>query len=180
MAELAAKRGWYYLYDTTANAPALGHAEHRARLADTLRRTRYFLVNWAKCTSPAEIAGQHEVGFRYFEGAAAGCCLIGDAPDTPQWRELFGFEDSLFRLPFDSGEVEGLIDELERDPKRVAQHRLNHVVRSLRAHDFAHRFAAMLGTLGVERRAGLEARLGELEARAAEAEASGLGAMRWR
>ena len=114
---------WYYMYDTVANCPVSSHAEHRSRLADMIKRSRFFLVNTASWHKGERTGGQQELGFRYFEGAAAGAVLIGDAPRNASFNEYFGWQDSVIPLPFDSGDIADVLAELGRrsEPPRADQ-----------------------------------------------------------
>ncbi len=49
--------------------------------------------------------GQSEVGARYFEGAAAGAVLLGQAPTAPGFREDFPWPDAVVEARADGGDV---------------------------------------------------------------------------
>ena len=84
----------FYLHDTfaAAKAAAFDHREHRELLARLSQRSRYFVVAPAKIDSYAETHGQIEIGYRYFEGAAAGAVMIGQAPDCASFRDMFDWQ----------------------------------------------------------------------------------------
>lgn len=145
-----AQRGdWFYHYDTFDNARFTDHREHRQRFADLIQRTRYFLVNTAICNEPDRTAGQRELGFRYFEGAAAGAVLIGDAPRSNAFEALLGWPDALIPLPFDSADIAPVLDALDADPQRVERIRRANIVNSLRKHDHVYRWAQVLKAVGL-------------------------------
>src|SRR5258705_13338084 len=136
---------WYYMYDAGTNYSVSSHAEHRRRLADMIKRSRFFLVNPASGADKVErTRGQQELGFRFFEGAAAGAVLIGDAPHNASFNEYFGWQDSVIPLPFDSGDVADVIAELEADPSRLGRISKTNVVNSLRRHDHVYRWGQVL------------------------------------
>jgi hypothetical protein len=168
--QLARRRDWFYLYDTSYEPQVSSYLEHRQRLADLIGRSRYFLVNPGKMTT-AEINGQEEIGYRYFEGAAAGAVMIGERPRTPAFGRLFDWSDSVVHLPFNSPQVEGAIEALEQDRDRVERIRRTNVAQSLRRHDHVHRWGEVLAVAGLPPTRAMEARIRLLERRAREVEA---------
>jgi len=168
-----AQRGdWFYHYDTFENARFTDHREHRQRLAGLIQRTRYFLVNTATCNEPSRTRGQRELGYRYFEGAAAGTVLIGDAPRTNSFDTLFGWPDAVIPLPFDSVDIAPILDALDADPQRVERIRRANIVNSLRKHDHVYRWAEVLKAVGLPETDMMQQRRRALEELAAEVELS--------
>ncbi len=166
-----AERGdWFYHYDTFDNARFTDHREHRKRFAGLIQRTRYFLVNTAICNEPDRTAGQRELGFRYFEGAAAGAVLIGDAPQNNAFRTLLDWPDAVVPLPFDSADIAPIIEALDADPQRVERIRRANIVNSLRRHDHVYRWAGVLKAAGLEETPMMKERRRVLEGLAAEVE----------
>ncbi|MBL8327514.1 MAG: glycosyltransferase family 1 protein [Rubrivivax sp.] len=159
------QRGWYYLYDTSWGLETNDPVQHRALLANTIKRSRFFIANRAKVDAPQQTGGQQEVGFRFFEGAAAGTIMLGEIPDTPSFKQLFGWEDAVIALPFGSDNVEAVIDELLASPERMAAIQARNVRESLLRHDWAYRWQALLEQAGLPPMSALLARqkrLGEL------------------
>ena len=146
---MAEQGDWYYVYDTLTNCPVTSNAEHRRRLAEMLKRTRYFLATAVRHYNPERTKGNQELGLRYFEGAAAGTVLIGDAPFNESFTENFGWQDSVIPLEFNSGDIADVIAELEADPERVERIRRANVVNSLRRHDHVYRWAEILSIAGL-------------------------------
>jgi hypothetical protein len=161
---------WYYLYDTVGNCRVSSHAEHRSRLADMIKRSRFFLVNGGRWYDPERTGGQQELGLRFFEGAAAGAVLIGDAPRNPSFNEYFGWQDSVIPLPLNSGDVADVIAELEADPRRLERISKTNVVNSLRRHDHVYRWGQILSIAGLKETRAMEGRRRELEELAASIE----------
>jgi hypothetical protein len=160
----------YYMYDTVTNCPIASHVEHRSRLADMIKRSRFFLVNPARRGDPERTAGQEELGFRFIEGAAAGAVLIGDAPRNASFNEYFGWHDSVIPLPFDSGDIADVIAEVEADPSRLERISKTNVVNSLRQHDHVYRWGQILSIAGLKETRAMEGRRHELEELAASIE----------
>ncbi len=160
--ELAARRGWFYLYDTLGSSAMPDHREHRRNLGSLLRRTRYFLAYPGKVDVPAETGGQQEIGFRYFEGAAAGAILVGQAPANPWFERLLGWRDAVVELPWGSAGIERALAPLEADPDRVERARRANVAGSLLRHDHVYRWAEVLRHTGLPETTAMEARRREL------------------
>jgi len=153
---LAQERQLFYLYDTFRDSSVQDPAEHRRHLAGLIKRTRYFLATWAKFDIPGRTALQHEVGFRFFEGAAGGTVLLGAEPQTPMFETLFGWTDAV--VPCGPDDIGDVIRNLDRDVARTEQIRRSNVVNSLKRHDSAYRWANVLAEVGLECKPALEKR----------------------
>lgn len=163
-----------YLCDTARVRELVdGHAQHREQLARLIARTRYFVVNRAKVNAPDTIQGQQEFGPRFFEGAAGGAILIGDAPEHGPFLSYFDWPDAMCRLPYDSPDVCNLIDSLEAQPERVEAARRENLVNTLRRHDWLYRWQLVLDTLALAPGPAATARRAELERRASAIGAAG-------
>jgi hypothetical protein len=160
----------YYVYDTVGNCRVSNHAEHRRRLADMIKRSRFFLVNAGRSHNPERTGGQQELGLRYFEGAAAGAVLIGEAPRNASFNEYFGWQDSVIPLPFNSADVAEVIAELYADPSRLERISNANVVNSLRRHDHVYRWGQILSIAGLKDTKAMESRRRQLEELAASIE----------
>lgn len=148
---LAAERGLFYMFDTTnGKATVYDPADHRTQLANLIKRARYFITNVAKITSPEETAGQQEVGFRFYEGAAAGAVMIGEPPRCPSFDANFGWEDAVVYMPFGTATPSSVIDVLDAAPERVDAIRRRNVANSLRLHDWVYRWAPILDVAGLQ------------------------------
>lgn len=159
---MAENKGRYYVYDTVTNCPVSSHAEHRSRLADNVKRSKFFLVNAAAYTELQRTGGQQELGYRFFEGAAGGAVLIGDAPRNESFHEHFGWEDAVIQLPADR-EIVDFITELESDPHRLKHVSDMNVINSLRRHDHVYRWAEVLSIAGLSETWQMDCRRRELE-----------------
>ena len=157
--DFARRSGRFYYYDTTRTPPAKRSTsqltfevtdvmQHRMLLANLLKRSRYFVANRAYANLPAWTAGVHEIATRYYEGAAAGAVMVGEPPDSDEFRLQFDWPDAVVRLPFDAPEVAELVKRLDAEPARLAAIRRNSVVGALERHDWLHRWRAMLDAVG--------------------------------
>lgn len=153
---VAARRRLFYLYDTLSDAGVHDPADHRRHLAELIKRSRYFPAMRAKFDVPQQTATQHEVGFRFFEGAAAGAVLLGAAPNTPMFDQFFGWKDAV--VPCTPDNIATVIEALESDPERVERIRRSNIINSLRRHDCADRWSDVLAAAGLPTTPGIEAR----------------------
>lgn len=171
---LAATRDIFYLYDTLPSLlvrPSVP-VEHREMIANAARLSRFFVTYPAKFGDD-ETHGQSEVGARYFEGAAAGTILLGQAPASSAFRRDFPWPDAVVELDPDGSDVVEVLADLSRRPDEMALLGARNAAAALRWHDWAHRWNSILETAGLAPRSVLNKRLRVLETLAAEAERVG-------
>jgi hypothetical protein len=172
----AREGGFFYYYDTV-ESKAFGRfgrqltfrvgnvQEHRLLLASLLKRSRYFIANRAWADDSELTRGKDEIASRFYEGAAAGAVMLGDPPDTEDFRAQFDWDGAVVAMPFHASEVARVIAGLEKEPERVAGIRRRNVVNALSRHDWSHRLRALLEAAGLSptpRMVGREARLSAL------------------
>lgn len=157
LVELGRKRKIFYYYDTVAASGAglkqrTFHvdrpAEHRLQLASLLHRTRYFIANRSR-VNEADAALYEVISSRFYEGAAAGTVMLGEAPRSADFEQQFDWRDAVIPLPFDSPDVERTLVELNADPLRLERARRENLRQSALRHDWTHRFRTVLDTLGM-------------------------------
>jgi hypothetical protein len=162
----ASEQGLFYLYDSCrglAKAQTFNHAQHRELLANLAKRSKYFVVSPGKMNSFEETRGQVEIGYRYFEGAAAGAVMVGQAADCEAFRELFPWPDIVLEVNPDGSDVLQLIAHLDSEPERVRAISHRNAVESLLRHDWVHRWLRIFQIAGVEPSPGMRARVERLE-----------------
>ncbi|MDP9148706.1 MAG: glycosyltransferase [Myxococcota bacterium] len=158
--DYATKNNLFYYYDTIQLGAVKGSSknmtfrvsnprEHRMLLAGLLKRSRYFIANRAWADRPALTRGKDEIAARFYEGAAAGTIMVGEPPDSDDFRTQFGWSDSVIRIPFNAPGVADVIAELDGDPVRSSKIREDSVVNSLLHHDWVYRLRAVLKTAGL-------------------------------
>lgn len=163
-----------YHFDTfTKNPSIVDHVEHRMKLADFVRRCRYFIANEAKVDRSGETGGQSEVGYRFFEGAAAGTVMLGAEVSAPAFERLFGWEDAVVTVDPSGADIDQIIKELDDDPGRRAEIRRRNVRNSMLMHDPAHRWRTVLERVGLDEPSGVGERIDRLAERAATADPAG-------
>lgn len=153
--------GRFYLCDVLEAQFVHDTAEYRAHSINLARRSKYFIAYRGLVNRP-EVT-QHEIGVRFFEGAAAGCILLGEAPENEHFPELFDWPDPIVHLPYGSTEPAKVIAQLEEDPARLAKMRQNNIGHSLGRHDIAHRWRDLMDKLGLPLRQSHVQRLDRLE-----------------
>jgi hypothetical protein len=164
--DLAEDQEIFYLYDSLAssNSRVKDWREHRLLITNNIKRSRYFVA-----FSPAslashkvrEVQNEQVVPTRLFEGAAGGAVMIGQAPDCPEYHELFDWPDAVIPVPVDPVDIRSILKELDSQPQRIDRLRHTNAVQSLRRHDWAYRWENMLSAVGIE----ASPKLGERKAR---------------
>ena len=162
----------FYIYDTSECMKTLLPRDHRILVANIAKRSRYFVANIAKINWQCETHGQVEVGFRFFEGAAAGTVMFGEPPENEAFRENFDWPDAVIKVPFNAPNIADILAELDAQPERMERARRNNVIQSLLRHDWAYRWRAILNMVGLEPKPALLAREERLKKLAGEVEKS--------
>jgi len=147
---MVAENGLFYLHDSIAGNQAIDATEHRALFANIAKRSRYFIVNPGLIDRPDIRGNQIEISNRYFEGAASGAILLGERANNGQSEKLFDWPDALIHLPYNSSEINTVMNELDQQPERQERIRRTNVVQSLLRHDWAYRWEAVLKSVGLE------------------------------
>jgi hypothetical protein len=164
----------FYYYDTiqtpgpSGASPLLSfsvidQAEHRFKLASLLKRSQYYVASRARADEFSE--EYDELSGRFFEGAAAGAIMVGEAPKTGRFLTLFDWPDSVVEARFDEPEIGSILADLDRDPERKTRIRRDNMTNALRRHDWVYRLRTILENAGMPIPSALltrEARLGEL------------------
>ena len=150
--KMVGERGIFYLYDSIEGNEAINPInpkEHRSLFANIAKRSKYFIVNPGLIDRPDVRGSQIEIGSRYFEGAAAGTIMVGEAPNNGEFERLFDWPGAVVSLPFGSDRIGTLIDELEGQPEKQERIRRMNVVQSLARHDWAYRWEKILENVGL-------------------------------
>lgn len=169
--KLASRDSLFYLYDTlqTAGSQARDYREHRDLYANAAKRSRFFMVAPGKVDAPEETQGQSEVGFRYYEGAAAGTVMIGQAPDCQAFREMFDWNDAVVPVNSDGSNVGPVLAELSCQPKRIRAIGRRNAEGALRRHDWIYRWQRILAIAGLPPGPRMDARVKTLQTLADQA-----------
>ncbi|PSB11796.1 hypothetical protein C7B62_04390 [Pleurocapsa sp. CCALA 161] len=163
--ELAEQKNFFYYYDYISGAKQRNncHQEHRTLIANLLKNSRYFIANYAKINQLQETHGQREIGYRFFEGAAAGCVLLGCSPDNVAFKHYFDWDNAIIPIDFDEYNIVKIIAELDSQPELLKQIQTDNVVNSLLKHDWVYRWEQILRKLGMSITPGIEQRKHQLQ-----------------
>lgn len=168
----------FYYYDTVAASGSdrrhrtfrvENPHEHRLMLATILKHSRYFFANRSFVNIPEFTEGRDEMSARFYEGAAAGAVMIGEAPRTEEFKRQFDWPDAVIHVPFDAPDIVGTIKELDSDPERMQAARRNNVRGAALRHDWLYRIQVVFDALGLEPTEGMSARAQQLEQIASQA-----------
>jgi hypothetical protein len=174
----AARRQSFYYYDTVAASGSDlkqrtfrvdNPHEHRIMFATLLKNSRYFVANRSHVNNPDFTAGRDEISARFYEGAAAGTVMIGEAPRTDEFKHQFDWPDAVIDLPFDSPDVGRILAGLDGDPERLRAVRHRNVREAALRHDWLYRIQSVFDTLGLPPTEGMQVRARRLNQIAAQA-----------
>ena len=160
--KMARESGLFYLHDSIGGSQAINSREHRLLFANVAKRSRYFVVNPGKIDEPNLTGGQMEAGNRYFEGAASGAIMLGERPNNEVFEGLFDWADAVTHVPYDSDDIDAVIENLDAEPERQDRIRRTGIVQALLRHDWVYRWEAILKAIGLEPLPGALERKGRL------------------
>jgi hypothetical protein len=148
--KLAAQNGLYYVYDSTSADQVLDPTDHRELYANTLKRSRYFIVNPGLIDRPDIRGTQIEIGYRYFDGVAAGAINVGERPNNEVFAQLFDWPDPMIDFPYNSPDFDKVVSALRKDPEKEDQMRRTNVRQALLLHDWVYRWETILKAVGLD------------------------------
>ncbi len=171
---IAEKESFFYYHELTSGSVLRinDHQAHRTLVANLLKNSRYFITNHAKVNLPELIADDHEIGYRFFEGAAAGAVLIGDAPKGEHFERHFDWSDAVIPIKYDEHNIADILKELDAQPGYLKRVRAKNTINSLRKHDWVYRWEQVLEKLGLPSNQALNARKNRLQSLATTLESN--------
>jgi glycosyltransferase involved in cell wall biosynthesis len=155
----------FYIYDTFFDPEVINYKQHRILLANLAKRSKYFLVHPANFNQTWKTGGQIEYGPRYFEGVAAGCILVGDAPECETFCEQFDWPNALIRTSSNYIEFRQILENLSSNCNVCKEIQKYNITQSLLRHDWVYRWKKVLDLLHLDSRPALllrEKRLKEI------------------
>jgi hypothetical protein len=171
---LARSRSIFYYFDTFAGGAGRDrdqrtfrvedHRQHRLLLAELLRHSRYYVANRSRANEPNFTANRQEISGRFFEGAAAGTVMLGEAPEMTDFKELFDWQDAVINVSFDCADIERVLAELDSDPERLLRIRCQNSSQAALRHDWVHRLHHVFDVLGLPSTSGMIQREQQLRA----------------
>ena len=168
----ARRRELFYIYDTIPglNITPRDYVQHRELVANFGKRAHFFIAYPAKVDTAEETRGASEVGARFFEGAATGAVLLGQAPNVQAFRNDFHWQDAIVDLGSTAESVDAFLSTVPRNAERYAAAGKRNAVEALKRFDWAYRWKELLRIAGIAPHPKLavrERQLNELAARAA-------------
>jgi hypothetical protein len=150
--ERMALGNFLYYYDTPANYHVQNPQEHRTLFANLAKRSRYWIANNPNFNDdPKEKKGiQKELGYRIFEGTAAGAVVIGNQTATTEFNKHFDWSDALIPIPADVPNIAEIIANLDTQNDRLKNIRRQNIYNSLLRHDWVYRWREILETVNLE------------------------------
>jgi hypothetical protein len=166
--DIATKQKKFYVYDTfnASNAQVKDYRQHRDMLANTAKRAQYFVVLPAQKPIPNQAADQIEVGARYFEAAAAGAILLGQAPDCEAFHDMFDWLDSVIEIQPDGSDALEILASLAAQPDRLLAISRRNTREALLRHDWLYRWKQIFNITGLKPTQRLARRENKLKAMA--------------
>ncbi|MEL6493902.1 MAG: glycosyltransferase [Cyanobacteria bacterium J06623_7] len=151
LVERAAQDNFFYYHDTLRGKLEIGNPqEHRVLLANLFQRSRYNITNYAKFNSTEETGGTQEIGYRFFEGAAAGTVMVGMPPSGAAFPRYFDWEEPIIKVSLSGTDVVAAIAELDAQPDRLERISRRNVANCLLKHDWSYRWRDMLATFDLK------------------------------
>ena len=164
----ASEHGGYYGRDTGYLPAVTSLADHREMYAATAARAGVFITNFARFDQPEQHGGIWEVGTRFYEAMAAGCVLAGELPVRSKvFQERIAPVEPL-AFPLGSTSLPAELRAVLDDPTGAEGRHRSTRATALRAHDVAHRWREMSEIAGLAPSPGIDARVAELGALAAD------------
>ena len=142
----------FYIYDTFEGSlsDVYDHREHRDLFSNVAKRSKYFMVAPGKITLPNETRGQEEIGRRFYEGAAAGTVMIGQAPNSDSFQQMFPWPEAVIKIEPDGSDVIDVIARLNAAPEQVCAISQRNAAEALLRHDWVYRWKDLLQTIGID------------------------------
>ena len=142
---------FFYYYDTVKGKLQINDPkEHRILLANLFQRSRYNITNYAKFDETKETGGTQEIGYRFFEGAAAGTVMVGMPPAGEAFPRYFDWSEPIIKVDFRGTDVVEAIAELDAQPERLERISKMNTANCLLKHDWAYRWRDMLAALDLK------------------------------
>lgn len=146
------KGSLFYLHDTFGGSlsDVYEYREHRNVFSSVAKRSKYFLVAPGKLSVQNETCGQEEIGHRYYEGAAAGAVMIGQAPNSDSFVKMFPWSDAVIGIQPDGSDVLDVLAKLEAAPEQARAMSQKNAGEALLRHDWAYRWKEILQIAGLD------------------------------
>ncbi len=144
--------GIFYLHDTlsSGDSMAFDHVSHRNMFANIAKRSRIFMTAPGKFDTEDQTNGQIDIGFRCFEGAAAGAVLVGQRPEKPIFQEMFWWDNAVVSIDPDGSDTQTVIKNLLSDEEELDRIGRTNVKNALENFDWVYRWRTIYDIAGLE------------------------------
>jgi glycosyl transferase family 1 len=149
---MAKDRPIFYIHDTFGGSlsDVYDYRQHRDLFSNVAKRCRYFVVAPGKVDSSDETRGQVEIGHRYYEGAAAGAVMIGQAPKCEAFDQMFPWPEAVIHVEPDGSDVAEVISRLNSSPDRSLAISQRNAAEALLRHDWVYRWKQVFEVAGID------------------------------
>lgn len=161
----------FYIYDTIPGdlvRPA-DVDQHRDLVASLVKRARAFVSYPALVGVTQDTQGQSEVGARFYEGAAGGAVMVGQAPSNPAFQRDFGWNNAVLELGSGEDDVARVLKWLDSKPEEVAALQRRNATEALLRFDWLYRWQQILRLAGLPQTPAMAMRAARLKELAAAA-----------
>ena len=168
--KMAAAGKIFYVHDTVENSGNVSTSDyqaHRNAYANMAKRSHLFMVAQGFVDTADFTRGQVEVGLRFYEGAAAGSVLVGQAPDCDTFRHAFNWPGAVIDIKPDGSDVVEVLTNLLADPEHLRRISRRNASESLLRHDWVYRWKEIFAIAGIKPTEAMEARENRLKELAA-------------
>jgi hypothetical protein len=136
-----------YLYSTFAGAEVYDVRDHLALLNRLLGRSKISLCFEASYLQ--RFKGRSPLLYRWFEGWAAGCVIVGKKPVDKGIEALMGWQDSTLGIPDDLEDLIPFVESLLQDEPRLQEISWRNYVECRLRHDWRYRLRHMFEKLNL-------------------------------
>lgn len=150
-----------YFHTTFSQPDVFNLGEHMMLLAKLLHKSKISL-----CFEPSNLPrfrGYSPILFRWFEGWACGCNLVGKRPVGKGVAELLDWENSTIELPDDPNQWVPFFEDLLDDEATLAANARRNYQECVLRHDWRYRIQTMLKSLDLPVPARLSAEIEQLQ-----------------
>ena len=150
--QMARDKSIFYLHDTFGGSlsDVYDYRQHRDMFSNVAKRSRYFTVAPGKIDALDETKGQVEIGHRYYEGAAAGSVMIGQAPKCDAFQVMFPWPDVVIDIRHNGSNVTDVLTKLDASPEHLSEISKRNASQALLRHDWMYRWKEIYRVAGVQ------------------------------
>lgn len=141
----------FYVYDTLngSDTEVYDHRQHRDMFSNLAKRSRCFMVAPARADD-ALTRGQVEVGYRFYEGTAAGALLVGQEPNCDAFSTLFPWPQAVIPARQDGSDIVDILADIAANPERASVLSRRNAAEALLRFDWVYRWKEVFTASGFD------------------------------